>query len=86
MSKCWGRGDFTGAEFTSNDEGARVALSMLFGSRKAIASTVVLALVVATPVTLAIVHEGFPISDVELNANDVWVTNGTYRFGGNGNW
>jgi len=51
-------------------------LSALFGSKKSIASTLVLALVIGAPITLAIVHEGFPISDVELNAKDVWVTNG----------
>lgn len=43
--------------------------------RKSAASATVLAVLVATPVTLAVLHQGFPISDVDLMARDVWVTN-----------
>ena len=45
--------------------------------RKKIATVTAFAVVVATPVTLAILHQGFPISDVDLMARDVWVTNGS---------
>lgn len=44
--------------------------------RKKTASATALAMVIATPVTLAVLHQGFPISDVDLMARDVWVTNG----------
>ncbi len=30
----------------------------------------------AFPVTFALLHDGFPVSDVDLEAEDVWVTNG----------
>lgn len=43
--------------------------------RKTAASITALAVVLATPVTFAVLHEGFPISDVELDARNVWVTN-----------
>jgi hypothetical protein len=51
-------------------------------SRKAVASTVAIALVAGIPVTIAALHPGFPISDVELNSRDVWVTNGEQLLGG----
>jgi len=44
--------------------------------RKTAASATVLAVLIATPVTIAVLHQGFPISDVDLSARDVWVTNG----------
>jgi large repetitive protein len=44
-------------------------------SRRDLVSGVVIAVVLAVPVTLAIVHPGFPVTDVELTARDVWVTN-----------
>ncbi len=44
-------------------------------SRKTAASATVLAVLVATPVTVAVLHPGFPISDVDLLAKNVWVTN-----------
>lgn len=50
------------------------SLSSLRG-RKKIASATILALLIATPVTLAILHPGFPISAVDLVSKDVWVTN-----------
>lgn len=45
-------------------------------NRRAIASAVGIALLAGVPVTLAVLHDGFPITDVELEAQDVWVTNG----------
>lgn len=46
-------------------------------ARKVTASVVALSLLVAVPVTVAVLHEGFPVTDVDLSARDVWVTNGT---------
>lgn len=44
-------------------------------TRKAVASATALAVLIAAPVTLAILHDGFPVSSVDLKALDVWVTN-----------
>jgi hypothetical protein len=43
--------------------------------RRTIASIVALAVVAGVPVTFAVLHNGFPVSDVKLNVKDVWVTN-----------
>lgn len=51
-------------------------LSWLRG-RKVTASVVALSVLVAVPVTIAVLHEGFPVTDVDLSARDVWVTNAT---------
>lgn len=45
-------------------------------NRRAVASALGIALLAGVPVTFAVLHEGFPVSDVELQARDVWVTNG----------
>ena len=45
-------------------------------SRKAIASTTAILVVIGVPTTFAVLHEGFPITDVDLTTRDVWVTNG----------
>ncbi len=45
-------------------------------ARKPIASAVALAVVVGVPVTFAVLHQGFPVTDPDLRARDVWVTNG----------
>ena len=45
-------------------------------TRRTIASVTTLAVLIAAPVTLAVLHDGFPLSDVNLQAKDVWVTNG----------
>jgi hypothetical protein len=45
-------------------------------SRKVIASTVAILIAVGVPTTFAILHKGFPVTDVELTTRDVWVTNG----------
>ncbi|WP_213815753.1 Ig-like domain-containing protein [Glaciihabitans sp. dw_435] len=50
--------------------------------RRAIASAVVIAIAAGIPVTVAVLHEGFPTSDVELNTRDVWVTNNTLSLAG----
>ncbi len=44
--------------------------------RKTLASTVTLALIAGIPVTFAVLHQGFPITDADLTTRDVWVTNG----------
>ncbi|WP_167051562.1 Ig-like domain-containing protein [Salinibacterium sp. ZJ77] len=49
---------------------------------RAIASATVVALVAGTTLTLAALHPGYPISDVELTSRDVWVTNGEQLLGG----
>ncbi|WP_395640069.1 Ig-like domain-containing protein [Pseudolysinimonas sp.] len=46
------------------------------------ASALAIALLAGVPVTFAILHEGFPVSDVDLEARDVWVTNGDALLGG----
>ncbi|GHD47309.1 Ig-like domain-containing protein [Mycetocola manganoxydans] len=56
-------------------------LSWLKG-RKVTASVVALSVLVAVPVTVAVLHEGFPVTDVDLSARDVWVTNGTELMAG----
>jgi len=45
--------------------------------RKAVASTAAIALVAGVPVALAATHHGYPVADVSLNAQDVWVTDGS---------
>lgn len=46
-------------------------------ARKVTASAVALSILIAVPVTVAVLHEGFPVTDVDLSARDVWVTNAT---------
>ncbi|GAB3411469.1 Ig-like domain-containing protein [Schumannella luteola] len=50
--------------------------------RKAIASGTVIALAAGVPLTAAILHQGFPVSDVDLDSRDVWVTNAQDQLGG----
>ncbi|HEY0249364.1 MAG TPA: Ig-like domain-containing protein [Gryllotalpicola sp.] len=49
---------------------------------KTIASIAAIAVVAGVPTTVAVLHKGFPVSDVKLNAADVWVTNGADLLGG----
>jgi hypothetical protein len=49
---------------------------------KTTASALVIALIAGIPLTVAALHPGFPISDVQLNSRDVWVTNGEQLLGG----
>ncbi|MCW4384921.1 Ig-like domain-containing protein [Salinibacterium sp. SYSU T00001] len=51
-------------------------------SRKTIASTLVFAIIAGIPLTIAALHPGFPVSDVDLASRDVWVTNGEQLLGG----
>ncbi|QAY73764.1 fibronectin type III domain-containing protein [Agromyces protaetiae] len=52
---------------------------MRFASRrpagKAIATTAVLAILAGVPLGIAVLHEGFPVTDPDLRAREVWVTN-----------
>ncbi|MDP9026662.1 MAG: Ig-like domain-containing protein, partial [Actinomycetota bacterium] len=57
-------------------------VSSLARHRKAIASTLAIAIVAAVPISFAILHQGFPETDVRLDAKDVWVTNGNALLGG----
>ncbi|WP_167051563.1 Ig-like domain-containing protein [Salinibacterium sp. ZJ77] len=50
--------------------------------RRTIASATVIALVAGGTLTVAALHPGFPVSDVELSSRDVWVTNGEQLLGG----
>jgi hypothetical protein len=50
--------------------------------RKAIASAVAIVVLVGVPVSLAIIHQGFPVTDVDLNSQNVWVTNAKQLLGG----
>lgn len=43
--------------------------------RRTVASVTALVVLIAAPVTVAVLHNGFPLSDVNLLAKDVWVTN-----------
>ncbi|MGH3703455.1 MAG: Ig-like domain-containing protein, partial [Agromyces sp.] len=45
-------------------------------TRKAAASTVAITLLAGVPLTFAVLHQGFPVTDVDLAAREVWVTNG----------
>ncbi|MFF2270902.1 Ig-like domain-containing protein [Agromyces sp. NPDC058136] len=44
-------------------------------TRKATATTLALALIAGVPLTAAVLHQGFPVTDPDLRARDVWVTN-----------
>jgi hypothetical protein len=46
------------------------------GWRKTISSATIVAVLAGVPITFAVLHDGFPITDVELDAESVWVTNG----------
>jgi hypothetical protein len=50
--------------------------------RKITASVVAVSILVAVPVSFAILHDGFPVTDVTLDAKDVWVTNGSELLAG----
>jgi hypothetical protein len=44
--------------------------------RKAVASATALVVAIGVPFSVAVLHKGFPVTDVELTTRDVWVTNG----------
>ena len=50
--------------------------------RRVSASVVVLSVLAGVPLTFAVLHEGFPVTDVDLAARDVWVTNGKQLLAG----
>ena len=49
---------------------------------KSTATALVIALVAGIPLTIAALHPGFPIADVQLTSRDVWVTNGEQLLAG----
>ncbi len=51
-------------------------------SRKALASGVALAVIAGVPLGFAVLHHGYPVTDVDLNTQTVWVTNGDKLLGG----
>lgn len=44
-------------------------------SRRAIASATAIALLAGVPLTIAVLHQGFPVTDPDLRVREVWVTN-----------
>ncbi|MGI9824000.1 Ig-like domain-containing protein [Agromyces sp. Marseille-Q5079] len=44
-------------------------------ARKTLASGLAIAVLAGVPVTIAVLHEGFPVTDPDLRAREVWVTN-----------
>ena len=44
-------------------------------SRRGVASGVALAVLAGVPLGLAVLHQGFPVTDPDLRAREVWVTN-----------
>jgi large repetitive protein len=59
-----------------------VTFTATSSSRRTIASALAIALVAGGTVTVAALHPGFPVADVDLTARDVWVTNGSQLLGG----
>lgn len=47
----------------------------IFGNKRSTASILTIALIAGVPVTFAVLHPGFPVSDVKLTSRDVWTTN-----------
>ncbi|WP_419819170.1 Ig-like domain-containing protein [Glaciibacter flavus] len=45
-------------------------------TRRKLVSAIAVAVVIAVPVSIAIIHQGFPVTDPDLSPRDVWVTNG----------
>ncbi|MET4783032.1 Ig-like domain-containing protein [Glaciihabitans sp. UYNi722] len=50
--------------------------------RKSLVTAVVIAVLAGVPLSLAIFHQGFPVTEVDLKAQNVWVTNGEKLLGG----
>jgi hypothetical protein len=57
-------------------------LSAWIRKRKTLASITALAVVAGVPLTIAVLHKGFPVNAVDLDTRDVWVTNGEKLLGG----
>ncbi|MDN4614971.1 Ig-like domain-containing protein [Leifsonia sp. F6_8S_P_1B] len=58
------------------------SLSKWVRERKTLAFATALAVVAGVPLTIAVLHKGFPVNAVELDTRDVWVTNGEKLLGG----
>lgn len=58
------------------------SLSTWFRERKTLAIATAVAVVAGVPLTIAVLHKGFPVNAVELDTRDVWVTNGERLLGG----
>lgn len=58
------------------------ALIRWIKTRRGTATALVIAVIAAVPLTIAALHPGFPISNVDLTSRDVWVTNGEQLLGG----
>ena len=52
-----------------------VTLRSWVRSRRNIASATALAVLAAVPIGIAVLHQGFPVTDPDLRAREVWVTN-----------
>ena len=57
-------------------------VSAIARHRKGVASGVAIAVVAAIPISLAVLHQGFPETDLRLDAKEVWVTNADALLGG----
>jgi len=51
-----------------------MSLATWIRGRKTAAAATALAVLIAAPVTVAVLHDGFPVSNLDLKALDVWVT------------
>lgn len=58
------------------------SFSEWFRARKTLASVTALAVVIGVPLSIAVLHKGFPVNAVQLDTRDVWVTNGERLLGG----
>lgn len=50
-------------------------LSSRLAARKSIATTAAIAVLAGVPIGIAVLHQGFPVTDPDLRVRDVWVTN-----------
>jgi len=50
-------------------------LTRLWANKRSLVSMLTITLLAGVPVTFAILHQGFPVSDVKLTSRDVWTTN-----------
>ncbi|MEV8215100.1 Ig-like domain-containing protein [Leifsonia sp. NPDC077715] len=57
-------------------------MSRWIRERKTLAMITAVAVVAGVPLTIAVLHKGFPVNAVELDTRDVWVTNGEKLLGG----
>ncbi|ANJ26698.1 hypothetical protein ATC03_08220 [Agromyces aureus] len=58
-----------------NEENRLAGFTSWLRARKTLASGVAIAVLVGAPVTVAVLHQGFPVTDPDLRAREVWVTN-----------